>query len=225
MRLGLLDQWKLKLLALLLAIALWFFVGSVQHTEIALAVPIEYVGLEGPLALAGPQPEMVDVQLQTSRWAAGRVSPATVRVRVDVGALREGDNTVRLLPESVQVPPGVRVTRLTPAWATIHTTRAATRTVQVVARLQGRPAADHVVGPVAVDPATVEIKGPRTTIEGRTAIETLPVDVSGRRAPMTQTVGLALPDSVYPVDRRTVSVTVEIRPQATSQSRDPEPRQ
>ena len=38
---------------------------------------------------------------------------------------------------------------------------------------------------------------------------TLPVDVSGRREPVTQAVGLALSDSVYPVDRRTVSVTVD----------------
>lgn len=218
------DDWQLKLLALLLAVALWFFIGTSQRTEIALALPVEYVGLEGPLTLDGPRREMVDVQLQATRWTATQVSPATVRVRVDVSGLREGDNLVHLVPESVQVPPGVRVTRLTPAWATVRATRAATRTVQVVPQVQGRPAADHVLGPIVVDPATVEIKGPRTTIEGRTAIETLPVDVSGRRASVTQTVGLALPDSVYPVDRRTVSVTVEIRPDSTSQSRAAEPR-
>lgn len=218
------EHWRLKLLALLMALALWFFVGSAERTEIALALPVEYVGLEGPLTLDGPRREMVDVQLQASRWAAGQVSAGSVRIRVDVSALREGENLVHLVPESVQAPPGVRVTRLTPAWATVRTTRAATRTVQVVPRVHGRPAADHVLGPVVVDPATVQIKGPRTTIEARTVIETLPVDVSGRRAPVTQTVGLALPDSVYPVDRRTVSVTVEIRADSTSQSSAGEPR-
>jgi YbbR domain-containing protein len=207
------EHWQLKLLALAAAVALWLFVGSAERTEVALALPVEYVGLEGPLTLDGPRREMVDVQLQTTRWAAGRVNPATVRVRVDVSGLREGDNVIHLAPESVQTPAGVRVTRVAPAWTTVRTVRAATRTVQVVAQVQGRPAPDHVVGPVVVDPATVEIKGPRTTIEGRKVVETLPVDVSGRRAPVTQAVGLALPDSVYPVDRRTVNVTVEIRPQ------------
>ena len=213
------EHWQLKILALLLAVALWFFVGSSERTEIALALPIEYVGLEGPLTLDGPRREMVDVHLQATRWAAERVSPATVRVRVDVSRLREGDNVVHLVPESVQAPPGVRVTRLAPAWATVRTTQAETRTVPVIPQLHGRPAPAHVLGPVVVEPATVQIKGPRTTIEARTIVETLPVDVSGRRAPVTQTVGLALPDSVYPVDRRTVSVTVEIRPAARSQSR------
>jgi YbbR domain-containing protein len=207
------EHWQLKLLALVLALGLWFFVGSAERTEIALALPVEYFGLEEPLTLDGPRREMVDVQVQATRWAAARVSPATVRVRVDVSGLREGDNVVHLVPDSVQVPPGVRVIRVAPAWTTVRTARATTRTVQVVAQVQGRPAADHVLGPVVVDPATVEIKGPRTTIEGRKVVETLPVDVSGRRAPVTLTVGLALPDSVYLVDRRTVSVTVEIRPQ------------
>jgi len=69
---------------------------------------------------------------------------------------------------------------------------------------------------VVVEPATVQIKGPRTTIELRTAVDTLPVDVSGRREAVTRTVGLALPESVYPVDRRTVEVTVDIRPEETT---------
>ena len=218
------EHWQLKILALLLAVALWFFVGSSERTEIALALPIEYVGLEGPLTLDGPRREMVDVHLQATRWAAERVSPATVRVRVDVSRLREGDNVVHLVPESVQAPPGVRVTRLAPAWATVRTTQAETRTVPVIPQLHGRPAPAHVLGPVVVEPATVQIKGPRTTIEARTAVETLPVDVSGLRGPVTQTVGLALPDSVYPVDRRTVSVTVEIRPTTALEPRAASPR-
>ena len=207
------EHWQLKLLALVLAVGLWLFIGSAERMEIALAVPVEYVGLEGALTLDGPRREMVDVQLQVTRWAAARLSAGSVRVRVDVSGLREGDNVVHLAPESVEAPSGVRVTRVAPAWSTVRTVRAATRTVRVVPQVQGRPAPDHVLGPVQVNPATVEIKGPRTTIEGRSAVETLPVDVSGRRAPVTQTVGLALPDSVYLVDRRTVSVTVEIRPQ------------
>ena len=50
-------------------------------------------------------------------------------------------------------------------------------------------------------------------------VETLPVDVSGRREPVSQTVGLALPDSVSIVDRRTVDVTVDIRPEGAMQQR------
>jgi YbbR domain-containing protein len=212
-------DWQLKVLAILLAVGLWLFVGTAQRREIALAVPVEYVGLEGPFALDRPRQDMVEVQVQASRWAAERVSPTSIRVRVDVAGLREGDNLVHLQPESVEAPPGVRVTRVAPAWATVRVTRATTKTVPVVARVLGLPAPAHVLRRVVVQPPTVEIKGPRTTIEARTAVDTLPVDVSGRREALTRTVGLALPESIYPVDRRTVEVTVDIRPEETMQDR------
>jgi YbbR domain-containing protein len=212
-------DWQLKLLALALAIGLWLFVGTAQRTEIALAVPVEYVGLEGPLALDRPRQETVDVQVLATRWSADRVSPTSLRVRVDVAGLREGDNLVHLLPESVEAPRGVRVTRVSPAWARVRVVRATTKTVPVVARVLGDPAPAHVLRRVVVQPATVEIRGPRTTIESRTAIDTLPVDVSGSREAVTRTVGLALPESIYAVDRRTVEVTVDIRPEDTMQQR------
>jgi|SRR5918996_1303189 YbbR domain-containing protein len=214
---ALIGHWQLKLLAVILAVVLWTFVASAQRTEIALAVPIEYVGLEGPLVLEGPHREVVDVQVRAARWAAERVSPATVRVRLHVAGLQEGNNLVQLLPESVEAPVGVRVTRVAPAWATVRVVRAATKTVPVVARVQGEPAPAHTLRRVVVDPTTVQIKGPRTTIEARTAVDTLPVDVSGRREALTRTVGLALPESVYLVDQRTVEVTVDIRPEGTMQ--------
>jgi YbbR domain-containing protein len=212
-------DWQLKLLALALAVGLWLFVGTAQRTEIALTVPVEYVGLEGPLALDGPRQETVDVQVQATRWSADRVNPTSLRVRVDVSRLREGDNLVHLLPESVQAPRGVRVTRVAPAWAPVRVVKASTKTVPVVARVLGYPAPAHVLRRVVVQPATVEIKGPRTTIEARTAVDTLPVDVSGFREAVTRTVGLALPESIHAVDRRTVEVTVDIRPEDTMQQR------
>jgi YbbR domain-containing protein len=215
----LVAHWQLKLLSVILAAGLWLFVASAQRSEVALAVPVEYVGLEGPLALDGPQRETVDVQVRATRWAAERVTPASVRVRIDVAGLHEGDNLVQLWPDSVQAPPGVRVTRVAPAWTTVRVVQAATRKVRVVPQVYGRPAAAHVLGQVVVTPATVEIRGPRTTIESRVAVDTLPVDVSGYRDAVTRTVGLALPESVYPVDRRTVEVTVEIRPEETMQER------
>src|SRR5438094_117676 len=86
------EDWQLKILSLLLAVGLWFFVASAERIEIALAVPIEYVGLEGPLTLNGPRRESVDVQLQATRWAGEHVSPGTVGQRVGLA-----------LPDSVSI--------------------------------------------------------------------------------------------------------------------------
>jgi hypothetical protein len=133
----LVGQWQLKLLSLALAVGLWLFVASTEPREIMLAVPVEYIGLEGPLTLDGPRREAVDVQVHATRWAAGGVSPATVRVQVDVARLREGDNLVPLQPDAITVPAGVRVTRVAPGWVTVRLVRTATRSVRIVPRIQG----------------------------------------------------------------------------------------
>jgi len=56
------------------------------------------------------------------------------------------------------------------------------------------PSETIALGRVAVDPQIVEVKGPRTTIEGRTTVDTVPVDVTGIRQSITQRVGLLLED-------------------------------
>src|SRR5258705_3480634 len=103
-------DWQLKLLSIALAIGLWLFVGSAQRTEIALSLPIEYVGLEGPLVLDGSREDNGEVQVQASRWAAERLNPASVRVRVDVSRLLDGDNLVHLQAEGDDATRGVQIT-------------------------------------------------------------------------------------------------------------------
>jgi YbbR domain-containing protein len=87
---------------------------------------------------------------------------------------------------------------------------AATGSATVVPQVHGTPASGYAVQRVLVEPSNVEIKGPRSTIETRGEVSTFPVDVSGSRGTVTQSVGLLLPASTYLTRERTVRVTVEI---------------
>jgi YbbR domain-containing protein len=217
----LVHNWNLKLLAMLVAAVVWFFVVSADRSQIGFAAPVEYVGLEGSRVLLGTPRETVDVQLEAARWAAARLTAATVRVRIDVSKLDEGEHVVPVSTEQVDAPPGVQVLRVWPSMVRVVLASAAVKAVRVVPQIRGTPAADHTLGRVAVEPQIVEVKGPRTTIEERTTVETVPVDVTGIRQSITQNVGLLLPDSVYPTTQRTVQVTVEIRPEDSMRVRRP----
>jgi YbbR domain-containing protein len=208
---ALLRNWELKLLALALAVVVWFFVVSADRGQFGFTVPVEYVGLEPRMVLLGAPREAVDVQVEAARWAAARLAPTDVRVRVDLSRAREGVNMVQLSSDDVQAPAGVNVVRVSPSAVRVSVATAATREVRVVPQLRGTTPADVRVGRVAVEPATVQVKGPRTTIEERATVETAPVDVTGLRESVTRTVGLVLPDAVHPTTQRTVQVTVEIK--------------
>ena len=211
-------HWELKIVAAVVAFTLWFFVATSEQAQLALQTTVEYVGLAPDLVLVAGQRESLDVEVRAVRSVVARLGPETVRARVDLTGLEPGESVVQLTPTDIQVPPGATVTRITPARLSLTVAPAATRDVKVVAQVRGAPADGHAVRRVVVEPPTVRIKGPRSTIEVRGEVPTLPIDVAGSRRNVTQSVGLMLPASTYLTREQTVRVTVEIAEDGMSQS-------
>jgi YbbR domain-containing protein len=216
-------HWELKLIAVVVACTLWFFVTTSEQSQLALTTPVEYVGLGSELVLVVGQRETVDVEVRAARSVVARLGPETVRVHVDLTGLEPGESVVQLTPSDVQAPPGATVTRITPARLQLTVAPAATGAVTVVPLVRGAPAAGYAIQRVQVEPPTVRIKGPRSTIETRGEVSTLPIDVSGSRRSVTQSVGLTLPASTYLTRERTVRVTVEIAEDGMSQQQQGAP--
>ena len=204
-------NWALKLLAVGVAVVVWFFVVNADRSLIGFVVPVEYVGLDAGLVVLGTPRETADVQVEAARWSGARLAASDIRVRVDLSRAREGDNTLQVSAGDVLAPAGVTVVRISPSAVRVSVAAAATRALRVVPQLRGSPPPDVRVGRVVVEPSTVQVTGPRTTIEERATVETAPVDVTNLRQSITRTVGLLLPEAVSPMSQRTVQVTVEVR--------------
>lgn len=213
-------HWPLKLASLAIAVGLWLLVAVADRVHLAVSAPIEYVGVPADVLLIPDERDRVDLQLQVARFAANRVGADSVRVRVNVAPLAEGENRVLLSAGDVQAPPGVRVVRINPASLRVVVLPAAEATLPVTPQLRGQPAPGYAVARVVVEPSSVAVRGPRSTIGTRDTIETAPVDITGSRATVTQTVGLVLPEMVYPVRGGTVQVTVDIRPERAASRKD-----
>jgi YbbR domain-containing protein len=204
-------HWELKVVALVMAFVLWLFVVSTDKSQLGLAAPVEYGGLGSDIVIVGPRSDTVDVEVQALRWAVARLTAQDVRVHVDLEGMPIGESVVAIGPEQVTAPPGVRVTRITPARLRLTLARAAVARLAVTAQLRGQPAAGFVVAAVSVQPETVQVRGPKSTMERRASIETEAVDVSGSQTDVIRTVGLVLPESMEVVKDRAVQVKVEIR--------------
>jgi YbbR domain-containing protein len=215
----LVRDWHLKILAVGVAFALWLFVVGSERRQVSAAAPVEYVGVPADAVLVGDLSQRVELQLEATRWAARRVTPESLRVRVNVATAGEGESLIPVSPSDVEAPPGVRITRITPPWVRVSLIGAIERTLPVAAQVRGHPAAGFAVRRVTVAPSTVVLKGPRTTIERRDRVETAPVDVTGSRASVTQSVRLLVPELVAPTRGDTVEVTVEIQPEDRMQRR------
>ena len=111
----LLRHWELKLLALALSTAIWFFVATRERDDVILTAPVEVQGLPAGLALAGDVPGSVDVQVQGPRGALARLSPDQVRAQLDLSAARPGEVVLALGPDQVRTPSGITVLRVMPS--------------------------------------------------------------------------------------------------------------
>ena len=206
----LIRDWPFKLVAVAIAVTIWAIVATRDRGLVSTTVPVDYVDLPRDLILTGVPRDTADVDVSVARWAQARFRPDALRVRVDLRRAGEGEHLIAVSAGDVQVPPGVRVRRVDPPRFRLRLARAAETTLRVIPVVLGTPAPGHRVAAVRVDPIAVVVKGPRSTIETRDSVQTTPVDVAGRRSSVTQSVGLAFPDSVSAVDGGNVRVTVDI---------------
>ena len=215
----LLANWPLKLASVAAGLVLWAFVATTERVRVVFSVPVEYAGLDKEYLLVGPRTESVDVEVEAVRWVAARLPMSGARARVRVGGLPEGESVVSLSPGDIDVPPGASVTRISPARVRVTLVTTTRQLVRITPDIRGRPAPGFVIEKVSVEPPAVQIEGPRSTIEGRDAVSTAAVDVTDARQSITETVALALPDSVSSAGERAVRVTVEIRAEEPMQRR------
>jgi YbbR domain-containing protein len=96
--------------------------------------------------------------------------------------VRPGPAVFRLDTDSLNLPRGVKVLRITPAQVTLELERVAHKSVPVHLRLTGKPPSGLQVVDTKVAPETVQVSGPVSDVEDVQAANTDPLDIHGATA-------------------------------------------
>lgn len=203
----------LKIMAVLLATALWFTVAGEQNVERTMRVPLELRNKPANLEIVGEPPTTIDVRVLGSSALLGRLDPGDVVAMLDLAAARPGSRLFHIRTDEVRVPYGVSVQQLTPATIALELENSARRLVPVQPAIEGEPAPGFVAGKVTATPAAVEVIGPESHIAGLLAATTEPVSVNGQRGTVTDTVTVGVSDTaVRLVEPVSATVRIEILP-------------
>lgn len=206
------HNWELKLLAIVLAASLWFFVMAAEKADIVLAVPLELHSVPRGLEVVGHRPDSVEVQLTGLRANLSRLGPEHVRARLSLAGVRPGEVALRLLPEQVEVPRGVTAARINPSTVRVSVEPSSSARVKVLPRLSGVLPPGHRVASVRVIPDEVEVQGPASAVSRIAQVSTEPVDISGGQGTVERTAAIvAMGDAVRVTGSRTARVLVEVR--------------
>jgi hypothetical protein len=104
----------LKVLSLVMAVVIWFFVDVGKETEISMAVPVLFKNIPSGLVIAGAPPPPINVRLKGPKIALMKFRAERPTLLLDLKGAGEGTTGFPGLESIIKLPEGVRVTRVTP---------------------------------------------------------------------------------------------------------------
>ncbi len=217
------HNWKLKLLAMVLAVLLWVVVSADQEVSQWVEVPVEVVNRDVQhVTASGPIPEVVEVRFSGPRRDFAQLLFDRPRLRLVIDDVTAESVEYPLSPRMIDRPAGLTLSALDirPGSVRMAFHRLESRDVPVELRLDPRISEDLALREVRVRPATIQISGPARRLEEIDGIPTEPLFVEAEDTLFVQMLDLDLEileglrfsaaqvevsGRVQPVDERTVS--------------------
>lgn len=203
----------LKLMAVLLATALWFIVAGEQQVERAMRIPLEFRNKPAHLEIVGDPPTAVDIRVLGSSAVLSRMEQGELVAVLDLTNARPGSRLFHMRTDAVRVPYGVEVQNIAPATVGLELESSLQRTLIVTPAVEGEPAPGFVAGQISAEPGKVEVIGPESHVRALAAATTEPVSIERAQADVQDTVTIGVSDAaVRLVSPQNATVRVQIRP-------------
>jgi len=167
----------LKLISLMLAVILWFFVVSKGRAVIVLDIPIEFRNVPVNLEVADT-PGAISVSIEGHERLLKRLKQEDIRIVIDLSNFKKGKTLYTLHADDIKLPNTLTVTKISPQTIKFTLEKMGKKWVPVKPIIVGSPAEGYSVKKVEVFPRVVEIKGPENIIAKIYAVKTEPIDVT-----------------------------------------------
>lgn len=208
----------LKLLSLIIAFSVWFFVNfGERDAEETMRAPLELRNIPAHLIITSPRVDFIDLRISGPRALLGRVDRDRLAISLDLGGVRPGAAVFRVDADMMNLPRGVKVVRITPAQLTMELERVGHKSVPVHLRLNGKIPNGLQVTDTKVAPDTVQVTGPASDVEDVQSATTEPLEVRDARAgTIERELALEPPSEYLTFSANRVAVQVRIDEAAVS---------
>jgi YbbR domain-containing protein len=209
-----LENWSLKITALLLALILWLFIRGEPSPSSVVRIPIQ-VQLPSQMEVTSERPTMIEVTMRGAAFSNvwfGRPLPNCI---VNLQDAKEGEHTVQLNTDNIQVPKGagIEVLQVNPTRALIVLQQTISKLVPISAPIRGEPARGFEIYGKQLKPSSIIITGPRSHIEPVREILTEVISLRDQNQSSRFFVGFNIKDSFIRTSlNNPVQVDVQIGP-------------
>jgi len=207
------ENWTLKIISLVLALLLWSFIMGERRLEVGYPVPLELQSLPTGLMVANEVPSLIDVRVSGPRTLLSKISPNDISIVVDLTDLKPGLTTFKRLEERLNLPSGLRVTRLSPSFIDLKLERIKQKLVPIKIVFSDQPLPGFKVGKVRSVPDEVIIEGAESELKNVSEVVTESVNLKGVNEGFSLIVPLVHRGTyTHFKDEKTTEVQVEIEP-------------
>jgi hypothetical protein len=204
----------LKLLALVIAILIWFVVSAPRREEVReriVTASISLVGLPPRLVITTDIPSTVAVRVRGRVSDLKALASQTLEASVDLSSIQAGEAEITLRAHSINVPETIEVVSIVPNKVRFKIEPVRLRAVSIRPFLVGNAPAGYFVGEATPDPDRALVSGPASQILKLTEVTTERIIMTGRTGTFVSNVAV-VSDSplVRVINPTTTQVTVPV---------------
>ena len=183
----------LRVASLCMAVLIWFAIRQVtSYEETLYDINLEIRHGDG-WAVEDVSADEFQVTFQGSREDISRLKRESIRVEVDLRGQEQEQHVLRLAAKNIIFPGVARVASITPDSIQVRMDQEVEKTVPVKAVFTGTLPPGYTRDAEAVQPPMVTLRGSRKQLDQITALQTAPIDLSGRPASFETRVAVPAP--------------------------------
>ncbi len=171
------KDWVLKLVSLLFALTLWYFVVGEAKVDITLFVPLEIVNLPQDLVISNQFKKELEVTVNGPRGLTRNIRNQHFSRPVNMENARPGTMVIQNGPDSINFPRGIRVIRIQPTNITIEIDRLREAALPVKPMTRGETAKGFEIVSISADPRVIKVTAPSKILEPVQFLPTKVIDI------------------------------------------------
>lgn len=179
------DDWLIKVFALIITFALWFGVtGLNSPIKTRLNSVTLKPRISSELEITNSPVTEVDLVVSGDKRKIEPIRSESLVVSFDLTDATAGEQVVNLTPEnvSVELPTGVKLEEIRPNKIAIKLENVIEREVSVKPEIEGNPANGYEIYSLSVVPPKVRVRGPESFVKSLEFISTDQVNIEDRTA-------------------------------------------
>ncbi len=182
-----LEDWGLKLVALVITLALWFGVkGLSTPIKTHWTIPLN-LSISSNAEITNQPPPEIAIDITGDKRKIDQIVKGDLVATVDLSDVQPGDWVISLSPDNVFValPQGVKLVDVQPFRIPVKLEAVEEKDIEVNVGTTGEPASGFEVYTSASLPSKIRVRGPVSVVKNIDYVQTEKIDLSGKRDEFT----------------------------------------